>query len=833
MMSHVPMRITEVPDLDNVSPFISDPTLADDSVDPNAGATQSPGTLAPYNPQVAYLYGNGTSIAGKILDNKVNRALEMAWKFDSRACSTTAARKLPAIPYHGLTKEEFNWIKESGNSAVATAIKERQNETDLAKRSINKDKAWVTYEPYPNFDDIDIDQELDSFYGPGPYTDFAATENMAINHDQLTNDHEQVTIDHEQFAINNDQLATEYDQLAMDYENFNGDSLFTTWVTLPQSNRALAGPLTSGTFHDSAIHMDDHFAAEANKTSPPQSARNIPSEHTPHRPNDQYQQWVGTTVQDSLALFEASLQPTAGNEQEAPYDLSGFVSSGSEYSASEDSRSLSRDVEMVDDEFPPVMAGSAAFAVFNTGDEESLNSQTGIAQQANLDTYNIGYLHNGAGIGDLPLEHSLDVHGGDMRVAGAISNQDTSQFETLNPNRGVYDTPSAQLVGEFEAYAGPTTFANPVDIIHHGGSYVANNSITTVKAKRNKHHNLVPQYDEENGFIDITTPVGSTTGFENTGNASTLAITGNPENPYDYRHFLTPTASSNAISGITTNIVAFTPIHPPTSTRAHHSLHGPSSPSPLPPSSPPLLPYTPDPLRHLLNTDLAHFTDATSMTLTTGSADPVSPSPAPKGARLGIHPQSYVQDTARDPSVGEIEVADNKMAAMIVVGVTEQGQRVAEEGSAPEGENQAIKDVFGVQQKAKRRVGRPVGSKTVNKNARAKKDKEFDSKDKNKAADPVDESETSRKSSAESSKSTPENKKSVEQPPKMTSAQAFVAAVQTTRVTKRKSRPAASRSIKNQEPGTPKHADAATTSDTEPKKKRVRRPSRKSEDSAK
>lgn len=819
-MSHPPMRVKEVPDLNNVQPFFSDPIATDNVGYVEHRVVQPKGSLTQSNGATSSLYGDQASMPETIVNEKVKKALATSWTFDPRACSTGPAQQYVSVPHHGLTDDEYTWVKGNKFSLVADAIKERQNEVDLAKQSLDLDKQWVTYEPYPSFDDIDLDQELDAFYGTGEAVNCTTTDNMTINREQL----------------------------ATDRENAGRDSMSTTWVTLPQSNRMSAGPSTSCAFRDSAIHMEDYFAQAANKESPPQSACMTSTEQAFSSYDESNGNYFGASVEDSLALFEASKQAASSSELDVPYNFSGFVSSENGLLEREDPRSMSGDVEMNED------AGSA---MLNIHGGEAATCQQDIAIPQRINSLFDGYLHNTTHTLNLeipPSENSLanGFHGTVPEIPETISQEefpqihhDTPEFVIYNQNApSSLDLPtesSMQFLGDLQAHAGASSFDNPTNVVHLGGDYRAINFTRTTIARRGEYQNLTPEYDSDSdNNLDHLEPASPITLADSNQNVNNHLVAGDL-NPYDYRHylpsnvpqsspgmdlnFLALSSPNNIFSASNTNQVNPTTIEgpDPNSMFVQPSLHpiAPAisrvscSPTTIPPSSPPVLNLygngliTSSPVYNSLNSPM-HFVTSTPTPVMMGNTDPVSPSPAPRN-------ENKATNSAVCPGEGNTHAVASETARTRMRIWPEEDDAVAEatESCSKEAETPA-QDYFGAQQK--RKVGRPIGSKSAKKNTNgaAEKDavakpdaKSVKKKVTKKAGDAGSELKRVRTASAEAARKKGNDK---------IAKKAGVETVSAT--TTANDKPTKEKALKHKQP--------ATTEETEPMKKRVRRPSRKS-----
>lgn len=700
-------RVKEVPDLDNVQPFFSDPILAaEDLGNSESQGSQPEATFTQTVQAVPYFYGSRPSIAEMIINDKVKRALATSWAFNPRACSTTAAQKHVVVPHHGLTEEEYTWIKGNKFSVLANAIKEKQNEAYLAKQSLDWNKHWVAFEPYPSFDEINIDQEFDSFYETGENTDYATT-------DQLTTDHLQATTDH---------------------ENVGRDSTSTTWVTLPQGYRMIAGPLTSNTFHDSAIHMEDHFAAEANKESPPQSACTIPAQQIPDRDGNCDGNHLQGTVEDSLAQFEYSKQAPSGNEFEAPFDFSGFVSSDSDYSERETSRSVSDDVEMNEDGGSALHLNAVSPLVLNKNPEEASTSQQETALPQHINTDFDGYLHDKTNTVYPSWQDSLGVtpdYEAEAADTRAVSQEEFSEMQAPNHHAGIYykDVPSIpshssetsiKMFGNLQANADGSSFGDPANsAMYHDGNYRSIYSPKTAITRQGEDQNLTLEYNSNSDINFNHVEATSSINFlDSTEKANNHVAVGDFNNPYDYRHYLPSNVlPSNGPQSMNldfptpsppnTNVVnmvnpANDKHHVPNSMLVQPSLHSsmptitnlPTSLVTIPHSSPSLLhinagiPTTPSTFAIALSSPI-NFLSSTPTPVVMGNQDLGSPCPAPKN-------KSQDRIPGNQP-IGESATAEKAEATKVPA------------------EN-VVKDVFNTQQK--RKVGRPVGSKTNKKTAR-------------------------------------------------------------------------------------------------------------------
>ncbi len=846
------MRVKEVPDLDNVQPFFSDPVLADDVGNTELRGAQPEGSHTQQNRPLSYLYENKASIPEMIINEKVKRALATSWAFNPRACSTGPAQQHSSIPHHGLTEEEYTWTKGHQFSLVVDAIKQKQCEVNSAKQSLDWDKHWITYEPYPSFDGINLDQELDTFYGSGENTICPTTDSMMTDHGQL---------------------ATNQEQVATDHENVGRDSMSTTWITLPQSNHTLAGPLTSSTFRDSAIHMEDHFAEAANKESPPQSACKIPTEQASYSQDDIYSRYVEDSAEDSLARFEASNQAAFGSGFEAPYDFSGFVSSESDLSEREFSPSVSGDIEMNEDENSAVPPGTALPLVPSIDSEGAASAPQRITLPQHINPLFDGYLHdtthalnqNLSPFENPPRQGNHE----EFTIPDTISQEEFPKLQVATPPFVIYEqnapssinlptNSSMQLLGDLQAHAGVpsfdspacnavyhggalqahtevSSFDNPTDnVIHLGGNYQVINPAQTTIARRGEYQNLTPEYDSDSdNNLDHLEPASPITLPDSTKNVHNQAL-GELNNPYDYRHYLsskvpqfsagmdldflalsspysTNQVSSADIEGLGDNSILTQP-----------SLHSngpinnriPSPPTAIPASSPTTLhPYTnslitPSPVHNTFSTPM-HFSTSTPTPIMMANTDPVSPSPAPRKEVQAI--KMPIWPTEEDNPAGTNESAGATM------GISPQEEDAL--AGALEGENNAaessVKDVFGVQQK--RKVGRPVGTtknakKVANESAEkagaTKPDGEgMKKKATKKAGNTGSDSKKAPKTSSEGSKKMAK-KRGVE-----------------TTLTASATATTAEKSAK---PKAVKHKQPATSEESEPKKKRVRRPSRKS-----
>ena len=813
-MSYPLIRVKEVPDLDNVQPFYSDPILADDIGNSENRGNQPEETLTTHRQPMPCLYGNRTSIAEMIINNRVKRALATAWAFDPRACSTTAAQKQVTVRHHGLTEEEYTWTRGNRSSLVAEATKERRNEGDLAKQCLDWEKNWVAHEPYPSFGAINLDRELDAFYGTEGTTQGATTD---------------------QFITQDDPLATDNDQMITSSKNVDRDSMSTTWVTLPQSDRIIAGPLTSCTFQDSAIHMEDHFAEEANKGSPPDSACQIPTKPVSDRQDNSNGQLVERSIEDCLAQYDFSMHALPGSEFEAPYDFSGFVSSESDLSAHEDSGRESGDVEMNEDDNSAIRPGAASPSGLRMGSEESPAPHAGSAPSHHIHPSFDGYLHNVAITPRyVPFGYFLmNNRQYETGFPGPMLQQGSCQLEALNPPFTVYNQrapgspndpsrSSTQLLADLQAQAGASSydrFTNDAD-----RNYRLVRSTPTTIARQGRYQNLTPELNSDSGVDpDSVRPPLSATLTGSNQSVSNHGVSADLNNPYDHRHYL-PSDVPQFLEGMDLESLASSSAHntvlasetnetnaaniddlDASSVLVQPSLHFstptinhvPSSPTTIPPSSPPVLQAyidvlnTPAPQASTLSSPACSVV-STPTPVMMGKTDPVSPSPAPKNqgesGRLGIWPEGKDAD-----------------------------------GMTMEGENEpvktAVKDVFGVQQK--RRVGRPVGSKSVKKNGNASATKETAKSDaegsKKKATDKTGDAGSELKKVLKASSAS----KKTQKKGKAEAIEAAPAAANTPKLS-------AATTEQVAENKTLKHKQASPVEESEPKKKRVRRPSRKS-----
>ena len=783
----------EVPDLDNVQPFFSDPILTDDLGNSESQGRRREETLTQNVRSIPYLFGAKPSISEMVLNEKVKRALATSYLFDPRASSTTTAQRYIAAPYHGLTKEEYGWIKENKFSLAAGAIKEKQDESDLAKQCLDWEKHWLTPEPYPNFNDINVDQEFDVFHE-------TREDPKSSMIDQITTDHGQL------LQSDSCQLEHTHDQIASNHGSVDRESMSTTWVTLAQGYHMIAGPLTSNSFHDSGVHMEYHFAEEANKESPPQSACIIPMEQVFGCDETTIGKPLEGTVEDSVAQYEHSKQPASDGGFETPYDLTGFASSVSDNSEREYSSSVSNDVEINEDECS-VPHPEAMFSLVQTSNcEEFSASQQGITEEEDIDSVLNGYLHGTTLSLGLPLDNSPFNGGERLNYEAEAGNStmvfedDSSQVPISIPEFGQYNQyelsisdnasePSAQLLGDLQAHGGASIFDSPPELQTYVGASSSENtanlqcyggtslsdafaelprhadqpaldSPTNLQAQaclsllndpshnhfrqHGNHHllhpvqantarqegsqNLIPEYDSNSNSENAGAPNHLAPGSPATPPGSAEAVQSQAfaldfDNPYDYRHYLSsdtvqsangmnfdfPALSQRGVSNANQvnlangNQVNFSNVEsretnsmllqPPLRSRVPITNPLLSSPTTIPPSSPPALHSYPavTPLAILRSnapSNPTHFAPSTPKPVVMPNTDPATPCPAPKNKIQTGHMGTWSKKEHVD------------------------AEEAGGTNAAPE---VPIKDVFGVQQK--RRVGRPVGSKTNKKTA--------------------------------------------------------------------------------------------------------------------
>ena len=935
-MSYPPVRVKEVPDLDNVQPFLSDPILGDDVGNSEFQGSRREGILTPLAKPMPYFYGSRPSIAEMIINDKVKRALATSWIFDPRACSTTAAQRHVTVPYHGLTKEEYGWIRENKFSLAAGAIKEKQDESDVAKQCLDWDKHWVTSEPYPNFNETELDQELDAFYGSGANTNTGTIDQMATNHDQqlvafcetgedanlgtceqMATNHdqqldafyetgedskfgttEQMAINHDQPEPDNDQLEPDHDQPAPNHKNFDRESMSTTWVTLPQGFRMIAGPFTSNSFHDSGVHMEDNFAEEANKDSPPQSAYLIPTEQVFHRYGKSLEKPLEGTVEDSLAQYEYSKQPASECGFEAPYDVTGFASSVSDYSEREYSSVVSDDVGINEDECSVPHPADASSLGLPVNREEFSTSQHGITHEQDINNVLDGYPHEATHNLGLPWENSSFNGGAEQGYeaeagnTAAISQEDSSQLQVPDPQFALYNQhllsipnypsePSTQLLGDLQAHSGSSMFDNPAELQAHAdvfsfentadfqayagtslsngpvklpvragtpmlgnsASFQAHAGVSSFNYPSNNafqqhgnqqllypaqanvvrqegYQNLTPEYDSDNDHNpDHREPESPATLAECAENVQNHTFAQDFNNPYDYRHYL-PSDATQSSTGLNLDFNAFSQHQASIANQAiltngsqvnfstnaenfqinsmlaQPSLHTnvpvtnpmPSSPATLPPSSPPVLCLYPEVtptaiLRSNAPSSPAYFAPSTPTPVTMPTTDSVTPCPAPKNKIQPTHTTTW-------PKEEHVH--------------TEEAESTNEAPKIP------IKDVFGVQQK--RKVGRPVGSKTNKKTADNTTAKRT----------PIPDAQAPNKRVRKSAGDAGSELKKVRGTKKDTAKTAVESSASTATATKPQTTEEA---VKEK---VAKHKQSPTSSEGQPKTKRVRVPSRKS-----
>lgn len=223
---------------------------------------------------------NGAMLSGPtddaMLNREVAKTLATAWKFNAKALSAVAARENPT-PHFGFMEKGRKWTHGTNRAQEAVAMEENQREIDNIKQSSTWFSDWTTASMHPNLTDAEFNHELNAFY-PNPET----TKPVSI-----------------------DQPVTEEDLV-------EAESISATWLSLPTNYPPLAGQRTAQIFHDSGIHMEDHFAEESNKENSSRPASPVHQHLT--------REFLLGPDQDSPNFFDFSGQGLGVPNHGIPYD---------------------------------------------------------------------------------------------------------------------------------------------------------------------------------------------------------------------------------------------------------------------------------------------------------------------------------------------------------------------------------------------------------------------------------------------------------------------------------------------------------------------------------
>ena len=236
------------------------------------------------------------STYSRILREHAKHALAHSWKYDPFRCSVKGAFKLPqglaGKPNHGLAKNEFNWTTEGKLGTLKKTRSAAQVDVKQARTSHRWPENAKEHDETHSLDGSDLDQELESFYGPD------GTDLRPIDNDS-------------------DEGFSELDLIT------------TTIISLPDKSLMEKGVTPGGIFQDSGISMDEGYAEYSLAHSLPSTAkettRKVPSDWptfnanvAPLRTPKQTGRWLG--------LVGDQKQCEWPGRHQGPYDLDGLHS---------------------------------------------------------------------------------------------------------------------------------------------------------------------------------------------------------------------------------------------------------------------------------------------------------------------------------------------------------------------------------------------------------------------------------------------------------------------------------------------------------------------------
>ena len=176
-------RIKEVPNLDNVEPFLSDPIESEDGP-----PTKSTFEDLAQMKNSAYTKNEYTTALLKVVD----RMLSTSWKFNPfRGCSVAAMD--PPLPETRLTKEQYRWLEsckaeqkmafdtrgQRWNARGLTHLK-TTNERNQKKLTV---QAWPRSIPFLDEEAFAEEVRINSFHSRDPDTTYSDNEAREMNRD--------------------------------------------------------------------------------------------------------------------------------------------------------------------------------------------------------------------------------------------------------------------------------------------------------------------------------------------------------------------------------------------------------------------------------------------------------------------------------------------------------------------------------------------------------------------------------------------------------------------------------------------------------------------------
>ena len=241
-------RPTPVPNLDDVQPFMSRPDFVDKP------GSELDALLASQHIRNPYPYPDNIDIIpsysaeppesaySRNLRELVKHALAHYWKYDPFRCSVKGSLKfaqdLDGRPYHGLTKEEYNWVTGGKLRIVKRARCAARLDVEQARKNHSWMKNSDDDDEARSFRGTNFDQDLDEFYGRD--------------------------------GIDLRPIDDELD------EGFSEPlRITTTIISLPNKSLMEEGATPGGIFQDSGISMDEGYAQYSLAHSVPSTANDI------------------------------------------------------------------------------------------------------------------------------------------------------------------------------------------------------------------------------------------------------------------------------------------------------------------------------------------------------------------------------------------------------------------------------------------------------------------------------------------------------------------------------------------------------------------------------
>lgn len=293
---------TPVPSLDDVQPFMSVPDFVEKLGSELEAllTSQHIRNPCPYPGNIRVLPSYRAepidSAYSKGLTDLAKHAIAQAWKYDPLRCSVKDAIKLAQDRtgklHHGLVKEEYNWTTGQETQTVKNVRGSAQVDVWQARKTHQWTKKVDKDDKVHNVEGIDLDRELDHFYGSNG-TDLRPIDDESD-------------------------------------EGFSEpSSITTTVVSLPDKSLMEAGITPGGIFQDSGISMDEGYAAYSLAHSLPSTAKETTGKIPSDWPRFNADVAPLRTPKENgprLGLIGDQKQYKWPGRRQGPYDLDGLRS---------------------------------------------------------------------------------------------------------------------------------------------------------------------------------------------------------------------------------------------------------------------------------------------------------------------------------------------------------------------------------------------------------------------------------------------------------------------------------------------------------------------------